>query len=147
MKRRVPSKAALAMRLLSRRPPRLAPQQLRDLAMAHIVNLDAIASGQADVEILQQTLGGVFTWQRVAERTGRGVPEMHTQHDLMMDLWARYVRTGAVVFVGNEYELAKTGTQVMDALAELVDHRTALIASEWAERRLRRFIGLPGVPA
>lgn len=59
--------------------PRLAHDQLVDLGLAHLANLDAIATGRADSGVLWQTAGGVFTWSRVAELLHLGEPEMTTQ--------------------------------------------------------------------
>jgi ParB/RepB/Spo0J family partition protein len=114
---------------------RLLPQQVRDLAMAHTVNLDDIATGQASAEVMWQTMGGVLTWLRVAQALGRGEPEMQAQHTLLTTLVARYVRTGQVAFAPGEYDLARQGMLVMDILAEQVDQATASTAADWAERR------------
>jgi hypothetical protein len=115
--------------------PRLLPQQVRDLAMAHTVNLDEIASGKASPEVMWQTMGGVLTWLRVAQALGRGEQEMQAQHTLLTTIVARYVRTGYVTFAPGEYDLARQGVLVMDILAELVDQATASTAADWAERR------------
>lgn len=110
--------------------PRLVPEQVRDLAMAHVVNLDDIAHGRASAEVMWQTVGGV------AELLGRGVDEMQAQHDLMMRVMARQVATGKVLFTGPEYQLAKQGVMVMDMLAEAVDRPTAIAAAQWGEARV-----------
>jgi len=126
--------------LLSRLPrafrPKLAPDQVRDLALAHVVNLDAIATGQAGEEILWQQVGGTLTWCRVAELLGMGEPEMAEQLQLLEQVVARYRSTGRVVFTGPEYQLAKKGLQVMDLLATIVDRPTALQAADWGELRM-----------
>jgi ribosomal protein L13E len=122
--------------------PRLLPEQLRDLALAHAVNLDAIAKGEAGSDIMWQMIGGVFTWHRVAEVLGRGVDEMQVQHDVAMRVLARHARTGRVGYSGTEHQQAKAGIDVMDALAELVDSRRAVAAAEWAEAKVRRLEAL-----
>jgi hypothetical protein len=116
--------------------PRLLPDQVRDLAMAHVVNLDDIAHGRANEEVMWQTMGGVLTWLRVAQDLGRGVDEMQAQHDLMLRVVARHRSTGKVLFTGAEYQLAKTGVMVMDVLAETVDRATAIAAADQAEARV-----------
>ncbi|HOW47352.1 MAG TPA: hypothetical protein PLB26_06825 [Rubrivivax sp.] len=118
--------------------PRLLPDQVRDLAMAHVVNLDDIARGRAGAEVLWQTVGGVLCWLRVAEVLGRGLQEMQAQHDLMMRLVARHGATGRILFTGPEYQLARQGIVTMDLLAEIVDRPTAIAAAEWAEARVAR---------
>ncbi|KQV85463.1 hypothetical protein ASC87_07165 [Rhizobacter sp. Root1221] len=109
---------------------------MRDLALAHVVNLDAIATGQADESILWQQVGGTLTWCRVAELLGMGEPEMAEQLQLLEQVVARYRSTGRLVFAGPEYQLAKRGLQVMDQLAAIVDRPTALQAAEWGEQRM-----------
>ena len=126
--------------LLDRLPrafrPKLVPDQVRDLALAHVVNLDAIATGQAGEDILWQQLGGTFTWSRVAELLGMGAPEMAEQVRLMEQVVQRFRATGRVLFTGPEYQLAKHGLQVMDLLAALVDRPTAIAAASWGENRM-----------
>jgi hypothetical protein len=116
--------------------PRLSPEQVRDLGLAHVVNLDAIALGKADEEILWQWVGGVLTWSRVADLMQVGVPEMHEQLDLAKRLIERYGRDRRVTFEGPDYQTARVGVVVMDRLAEMVDVPTALVAAEWSERRV-----------
>lgn len=128
------SRADLIARLPRGLRPKLLPDQIRDLSLAHIVNLDAVHRGEASSEILWQMFGGVLTWLTVAERLGQGIDEMQLQHDLMARMLARFVRTGQVTFAAGEYEVARRGVEVMDALAELVDRATALHAAEVSER-------------
>ena len=116
--------------------PRLAPDQVRDLSLVHHVNLDAIATGQADETTLWQTVGGALTWCRVAERLQLGEAEMAQQLQLLERVVERYGRTGRVGFTGEEYQLAKVGVIVMDQLAEQVDRPTAIAAAEWSERKV-----------
>lgn len=109
--------------------------QRRDLGLAHIINLDTIAGGRADVDVLWQVVGGVLTWSRVAVAVKRGVDEMYLQLGVATRLVERYRDCGRVEFAGDDYELAKDGVDVMDALAEIVDRPTAIAAAEWSERR------------
>lgn len=118
--------------------PRLDHGQLVDLGLAHLANLDAIATGRATLEVLWQTAGGVFTWSRVAELLHLGEPEMTTQLHVIEHVILRYQRTGRVGFTGPEYQLAKLGVDVMDELARIVDRPTAVAAAEWSERRIER---------
>lgn len=120
--------------------PKLKDDQLRDLAMAHLVNLDAIARGQADVDVLWQWVGGVLTWHRAAELAHTGLDEMTQQLELATAVLDRFERTGRVGFSGSEYQLAKLGVDVMDALASQVDRVTAIAAAEWSEARLERLV-------
>ncbi len=118
--------------------PKLDAGQLRDLSLAHVVNLDAIARGEATEEILWQVMGGVLTWSKVSEMLAVGVPEMCTQVELTTRLVERYSRTGRIAFSGPDYVLAKHGLEVMDQLAELVDRPTAIVAAEWSERQVNQ---------
>jgi hypothetical protein len=116
--------------------PKLSQDQLTDLALAHIVNLDLIAHGKADEEVLWQMVGGVFTWTRVAQLLQVGVDEMAAQLEVATRVVERYGRTGRIGFSGTEYQLAKLGVNVMDELAALVDQPTASIAADWSEARV-----------
>ena len=117
-------------------PPRglrrkLSREQVLDLALAHTVNLDIIARGEANDELLWQYVGGCLTWSDVAARLDVGVPEMQAQLELADRLIARWRRTGRVAFDGPDYQLAKAGVLVMDQLAEIVDKPTAIACAEW----------------
>lgn len=116
--------------------PRLTREQLLDLGLAHAINLDAIARGEADEPMLWDWAGAVLTWSRVAVMLDRGVPEMTEQLHLAARLVERYGRTGRVIFSGPDYQTAKTGLQVMDELARHVDRPTAIAAANWSERKV-----------
>jgi hypothetical protein len=116
--------------------PRLHSAQLRDLELVHLVNLDAIARGDADEQTLWQVVGGVFTWSRVADLLRLGVDDMRAQLELATRLVERYGATGRILFTGPEYQLAKRGVEVMDELARRVDRPTAIAAAEWSEARV-----------
>ena len=116
--------------------PRLDAGQTRDLALAHIVNLDTIARGEADECVLWQMVGGVLTWSRTADLLGVGIEEMRAQLETATRVVERYGRTGRIGYSGLEYQTAKLGVQVMDDLAEIVDTHTAIAAAEWSENRV-----------
>ena len=118
--------------------PKLDAAQQRDLDLVHHVNLDTIHRGEADEDTLWQVVGGVLTWLYVAMRLQRGLEEMDGQMALITRLVERYRDTGRIEFAGSEYDLAKTGVQVMSALAELVDRPTAIAAATWSEMRVER---------
>ena len=130
---RIPRWPALPPRGLR---PKLQADQVRDLGICHLENLDAIATGDATEATLWQVAGAALTWSRVADLLQLGEPEMREQLELVSALITRYGRTGRVLFTGTEYQLAKTGVQVMDQLAETVDKVTAVIAAEWSERQV-----------
>lgn len=115
--------------------PKLDPSQVRDLGLAHMVNLDTLAHGEADEDTLWQWVGGTLTWSRVAELLQLGEAEMTEQLALVATVVERYGRTGRAVFTGPEYQLAKAGTVYMDELAATVDKPTAVAAATWAEHR------------
>jgi hypothetical protein len=122
-------------------PPKLAHSQVRDLALTHAVNLDAIARGGADEATMWQFVGGVLTWSRVAHLLQAGVQEMDTQVAVADRLLRRYRSTGKVRFTGPDYQTARTGLQVMDELITIVDLPTAMVASEWAEQMTNELKG------
>jgi len=126
--------------LLARMPrafrPKLDRGQLLNLGLAHIVNLDSIARGEAGEDTLWQWVGGTLTWCKVAEALGVEVEAMNQQLQLATRLVERYGRTGRVVFTGEDYQLAKEGVGVMDLLAEKVDRPTAVMAADWSEAKV-----------
>lgn len=121
--------------------PKLSRDQILDLALAHTVNLDTIARGEADEELLWQHVGGILVWSEVARRLAMGLPEMQAQLELADRLIARWRRTGRVAFDGPDYQLAKKGVLVMDELAAIVDQPTASAACDWSERELAKITG------
>jgi len=120
------------------KPAGLKPDQLRDLSLAHNVNLDAIATGTAQDSMLWDWAGGVFTWWKASRTLGIGEPEMDLQLDVATRLVERFGRTGRVLFDGPDLQLARDGVVVMDMLAQQVDMVTATVAAEWSEREINR---------
>lgn len=123
-------------------PPGLRPKLTRDvlqhLGLAHVVNLDAIARGDAEPSILWDILGSTLMWWEAARQMKCGQDEMAGQLDLATRLVERYGATGRVLFTGLDYQLAKRGVAVMDALAEQVDQHTAEAARLWSIRESDR---------
>jgi len=136
MKRRHLTKAELIRRMHRGLRPKLHVDQVRDLALAHVGNLDTVATGQATEEVLWQWIGGVLTWSRVATVLKLGEEEMTRQLELATSMVERYGRVGRVGFSGPEYQLAKEGLQVMDQLAAVVDRPTAIDAADWSEDKV-----------
>lgn len=120
--------------------PKLSRDQVVDLGLAHVANLDTISRGVAGEDVLWQWVGGVLTWSYVATALERGSHEMQLQLQLVTQVVERYGRTGRVLFTGLDYQLAKDGVEVMDQLAEEVDHPTAIAAAEWAESRMNHMV-------
>lgn len=122
--------------------PRLSAEQVRDLGMAHWVNLDAIASGTADVATLWQWIGGALTWSRVAHllQHAEAIAAMDAQMLACQAVIDRWRRTGRIGFAGPEYQQAKAACDWMDALAETVDRHRAIQAAEWSEAMLQRVV-------
>lgn len=131
-RRHQPSKEELLDRLPRGLRPKLSAKQQHDLGMTHVQNLDAIASGQADLQLLMDYVEQVMTWVRVAQLLDTGAPEMMVQLEVATRLVERYGRTGRVGFDGPDYQLAKVGLVHMDQLASLVDEPNALAATVWA---------------
>jgi hypothetical protein len=116
--------------------PKLTRDQLQALGLAHIENLDAIATGQAGPDLLWDWAESALTWSRAAELACAGVPEMTDQLELVAHVIERYGRTGRVGFSGTEYQLAKHGLQVMDALAAEIDTVIAEQAAIWSTAKV-----------
>lgn len=122
--------------------PRLSADQVRDLGMAHWINLDAIATGTADVDTLWQWVGGALTWARVAQllQHPQALAAMHAQMQACFAVIERWRRTGRVGFAGPEYSAAREACGWMDALACAVDRHRAIQAAEWSEHTLQRVV-------
>ena len=112
--------------------PKLRRDQVIDLGIVHAINLDTIAKGQATPDLLWDLVESVLCWSHVAELTGQGIDEMTAQIHLTTRMIDRYRNTGRVGFSGADYQLAKHGLDVMDALAETVDQHTAMQASTYS---------------
>jgi len=116
--------------------PKIDRDTLATLGIIHAQNLDDIATGKAEAQTLFDMAEAVFTWSRVADKLQVGAPEMQDQLLLVARVCERYRDKGVIAFTGPEYQLAKTGVQVMDALAEEVDLRTATEAAIWSTAQL-----------
>ncbi|QOR55210.1 MAG: hypothetical protein SHS37scaffold296_27 [Burkholderiales phage 68_11] len=138
MKRRPLTQAQLLARMPRAFRPKLDAAQRRDLALCHISNLDEIARGVATEQVLWDWVGAVLTWSKAAELLERGTDEMHQQIELATRLMNRYRQTGRILFTGEDYQLAKAGVTIMDALAETADRPTAVAAADWGEAALAK---------
>ena len=112
--------------------------QLRDLAICHTVNLDAVARGDADPEILWDIVGAALTWHRVAAVMHIGEFEMDEQMAVATHLLERWKATGRVEWDRDDYALARLGVVVMDELALIAPLSVAMAASHWSEIELDR---------
>lgn len=117
--------------------PKLQPERIRTIHLYHANNLDAIAKGYATEDTLHDFVEASMTWARVAELLGKGEPEMEPQLTLTAAVLKRYHATGRILFTGPEYQAAKDGLAVMDALAEEVDQFTAHQAAVWSTLKMR----------
>lgn len=120
--------------------PKLSADQVLDLGLVHWQNLDALAKGEGTPDLMWEVVGGVFTWSRAADllhaRNGQyqpAVDEMRAQVEMVTRLVERYGATGRVLLTGLDYQLAKRGADVMDAIAAAVDRDTAIAAADWSE--------------
>ena len=137
MKRRhVPSKVELIAKLHRGLRPKLDDAQLRDLALVHAANLDTICNGGGTNAVLYDIVAGVLTWSRVAELLATGVDEMTEQLRMVERVVARYIKHKRVAFDGPDYQTAKRGLDIMDALAAIADRATAIAAADWSEHRM-----------
>lgn len=117
--------------------PKLSAERIRTIHLYHVNNLDAIAKGYATEDTLHDLVEGSLTWARVAELLGKGEAEMEPQLTLTASVLRRYHATGRILFTGPEYQIAKEGVAVMDALAEEVDQYTAHQAAVWSTMQMR----------
>ncbi len=136
-RRRKPlSKAELLARMPGVPVRHLTAAQIRDIGISHINALDLIANGQASEQILWDYISNVLTWLKTAELLDLVVDEMREQFEVACRLMERFRLTGRVLFTGPDYQTAKLGRELMDALAEAVDKPTALQAARWSEATL-----------
>lgn len=121
--------------------PKLAPDQVRDLGLAHYTNLDAICRGDANEETLWQWIGGALTWSFVAEmlQHDEALEAMLTQTAVCQAVVERYGRTGRIGFSGPEYQQAKAACEWMDALAAHVDRHIAVQAADRSDAMVNRW--------
>lgn len=141
------TRAELLARLHVGLRPKLTKGQVRDLGLVHIANLDAIARGAGDEELLWQWIGGALTWsfvadalvQRDAERYRDAATAMQLQLEVATAVVERYGRTCRAGFSGPEYQAARDACEWMDALAEVVDQPTASRATDRAEEKVNQW--------
>lgn len=129
--RHQPTKAELAERLVAAHRQRANAAELRGMEMIHLQNLDAIATGQAEVQCLWDWAAGVLMYSHVADAMQAGQAEMQSQLELATRLAQRWARTGRVLFTGPDYQAARDGVAVMTQLAALADFRTLHRAATW----------------
>ena len=126
-------------------PPRgmrakMPPGQVTTLSIVHLQNLDDIMRGHGGAQLMWDFAECVFTWTRVAEVLGCGLAQMAPQLAVAAAVIERFGRTGRVGFSGPEYQIAKSGTEVMDELAAIVDVDTAKAAAAWSDRKLAALV-------
>lgn len=138
MKRRRLTRDELLARMPAGLRPKLHADAVRDLALCHIVNLDAIATGTATLDTLWHWVESALTWYRVAQLIQAGEDEMAVQLEVAVRLVERYSPSTLVRFDGQDYQLAKRGVQVMDELSLLVDWPTAMQAVLWSNDEVAR---------
>ena len=131
MKRRL-TRAELVDRLPPGLRPKLRRDQLRDLALVHVQNLDAVATGNAEPSLLWDYVESTLLWLHVARLVRAGEAEMLEQADVVTRLIDRWKETGRVDFA-EDIELARDGVVVMDQLALLADRKQAVEAALLSE--------------
>jgi hypothetical protein len=131
MRRRL-TRAELVDRLAPGLRPKLRRDQLRDLALVHVQNLDAVATGNAEPSLLWDYVESTLLWLRVAQLVRAGEAEMQQQCEMVTRLIDRWKATGRVDFA-EDIEQARDGVVVMDQLALLADRKQAVEAALWSE--------------
>ena len=139
-RKRIHTGAPMVPRLLRGLLPKLDAGQRRDLQLLHLQMVDSIASGDANEATIWHGFRTCATWLYVARQLERGVPEMQTLLGVYQALLERYGRTGRVVFTGPELQQARTGVEVMEALADIVDLPTAAAASTWSQHLVDQLV-------
>ena len=141
-----PTRRAAALRArFGRNAPRAAPRHLTDeqiktVSLYHHINVDAIANGTAEPQMLWDYVGGVFCWWKVSRLLGLGEPEMDVQLEVATRLVDRFGKHRRLGWTGPDLQLARDGVVVMDQLAQAVDTRTAGIAAAWSTQEVNRMV-------
>ena len=122
------------------RPPaglreRFSSEQLRAIALIHISQLDALVAG-ADLAQLWEWMGTVLTWSKVAQECRIGEDEIQPVVDLAVLLAARFESDGFVVLNDAELDIARSGSVVMDLLAETIELGVAAAIGDWAQKEI-----------
>lgn len=134
---------------------RLSDQQVQDLALCHLINLDALVSEATTEEekrrleaTLYQWIGGVLTWHYASRLVHQHEADMDDQLALARTMIRRHHVDGRIGFTGPEYQLAKRGVEVMDALADVTPKVKAIEAANRSEKELARLaLTVQGVAA
>ncbi len=120
---------------------KLDATQVRDLSLVHHVNLDDIAQGKAKEQTLIDYCESMLLWSRVAELENcEQQADMAEQLAVATSVMRRFQRTGKVAFSGLEYQKAKEGVALMDALAQYTNQATASAAADWSERKMQAML-------
>ena len=143
MKRSAIHRAAALQSRFGRKAPPPAPrglsdEQIKQVSLYHHVNVDAIATGTAEPQMLWDYVVGVFTWWKVSLLMGLGEPEMDVQLEVATRLVERFGKHRRLLFTGPDLQLARDGVVVMDLLAQQVDLRTAATAAAWSTLEVNR---------
>lgn len=133
---KTPRKPAGFPRLLRGLLPKLSPDQVTALAIAHHTHVDLVASGKGTIDTLWEMAAAALGWSRVAQVLQVGEPEMARDCAVIDSLIKRFERTGRVVYTGPELQTARQGLEAVDQLARLTDLPTAIEAVNWAEDRI-----------
>jgi hypothetical protein len=121
--------------------PMLGTTKVRDLSLVHHVNLDDIALCKANKQVLVDYCESMLLWSRVAELLNcEQQADMAEQLAVATSVMHRYRRTGKVGFAGLEYQKAKEGVALMDALAEYVPQHLASQAADWSEQKMKSLL-------
>lgn len=118
--------------------PRYSRAEVMRMNLAHIGNLNGIATGCANDSVIWDFIANALTWWHAATSMGRHEQAMAQQLDLAKRLVDRWARTSRVRFDGPDYQLAKFGVLVMDDLAECVDVPTAQAAAAWSQAQMAK---------
>lgn len=96
---------------------RLSDSQVQDLALCHLVNLDAISKGQGTEATLYQWIGGVLTWHHVSRLVHLHEADMDEQLALARAMIRRHHVDGRIGFTGPEYQLANRSEKLLAQMA------------------------------
>ena len=117
--------------------PKMKKITRTELGLTHYTNIDIMCKGEGTPELMWQIGGGILTFAFIARELRKGETDMLEQSELLRRLVAHYQATGRVEWPSDaDYRLGVHGVEVMDLLAELVDHATALAAAEYSETRI-----------
>lgn len=130
------------------REQRRAARRIKRPAPVRFKPWERLSDSQVQDLALYQWIGGVLTWHYASRLVHQHEADMDEQLALARTMIRRHHVDGKIGFTGPEYQLAKRGVEVMDALADVTPKVKAIEAANRSEKELARLaVTVEGVAA